>query len=1410
MQVLDAVLSMAPASPRYPMSLGCHGSMHQQGGAISPPGSVCATDCSPRGNSCGGSTGAWAHVWSGSGGVQPNAACAGFAGGGDVAGGAPGGVMSAPVMPLGSPINSCLGAAGNHSPCAGGISDLQASKELLLQHTLQEVETLRARAHHADEERRRCLEATRTLRGNIRIMGRVRPALGGEEDDIGCLRVMNRQQLEVLMEPRAQLTEQHFRHRRRSTGSSGGGFNQDSGAKTPGLGEADASTSSGGRNACLEPRTFFFDELFDSEADDEAIFSAVHDEVAAAVDGEAVCILAYGATGSGKTHTVSNLAERTARELERQAICLAQGGVRMEIVVQIVEIYNEQFRDLLAGEGTAEPPRLKLSVSSANPVLQSAASRTISTESGSGIAASLQEALRWGQAQRATSSTAVHGRSSRSHLVMTLFLTSSEAHHGTWHRSGKLSLVDLAGSERLKRSEAVGDQLREAQYINRSLSALADVIAAKERRGSHVPYRNSKLTLLLQDALGGQPECRTVIIVALPPTRLSLNDSLHSLQFSSRLTALSIPTVTRRSLPGVETGRLRRIPSASSPLAGVDESLGDELRTEVERLRSEMSQVCTQLDDCKTQLEEKDRQVEELLRQNAELKKSTEVFKRGHEQLFHGFAALGRRLQEVEATTLEDVHRAQDAAGNSANEDFEAACHFSSGVVNAAQPGWSFTNIAGDSSTTMPSFMEPSLHNTPGLASCSASKRTNPQSRSGTVLNRRTIQPVLRTSRSTSSAGGEPAPAVSAPKGGSANVAPGHRRDRQPRSTWRMGSLQPDGLDNGSVLEADGSKSRQQTPLSPRGGGGSARVSGGQALEVGGFVSGGAVSSTSKGPASGRTSRSPPAFRRMAGKPSNSPTRQPSPAGGVRRRAEGSPPRTSPSAANRQPPATARVTAPAVGIFRRNGMSATASSTSMFSNESGGLHAEGFNVPGAVSSRGLGGDIGMHGSLPFPAAPSSADAGDMQANQPMTSRSSPAPGRASATRRSPARGDGLTSSPHGRTVSPQRGGTVSPPPQRSVPVFAMSPRAGGVDDVWMGPSLHEEPLREQGTAALAAAVAACGFHGGASVQTPPRGGRGTSAASPAGGSPWQRSRSAGVQRSPADGQHVQPLAAPLPPRPRSTSAPRHNGSPHEYVVEVISPARARELAGDVQLDPDPAEANHRCGNADAQRRQSAFCPALLLRGAEYDAGHEAHEVHSDGGASVSVSSDEGAIRDRLKQSLQMKAAIPDGDVADKAGGRRAHATIGGSSSPLSPRGRTTAHSPPRGRSIPRAGCSTSGGHHVPAAGTREPHLPGPCSTAAAAAPPMNTPRSGDKYGTRSGGPVGGNGNLTSPRYAAAMAHTWRASQTMLAVGSPVRVPNQRGRVGSTTAAPPGQILSARVGGITPAIGGPRRRGAGVA
>lgn len=484
----------------------------------------------------------------------------------------------------------------------------------------------------------------------VRVVGRVRPTIGSEEDETYSLRVISGTQLEVLLKPRAALSDprgvpnERPRRRRtiggeRSPRTSFGCSHVDiDGTKPVQTDVVAALAAQVPARLLAESRTFSFDTLFDGTATDDEVFGSVQDEIAAAVHGETVAIFAYGTTGSGKTHTVTNLAERTAKELEKEAARLQEVNIKLEILVQIVEIYNDQLRDLMRQDASQEPPRIRMQ--NGRCALQGTTLWQISNDGAGGtggIAGRLQDALRFGQAQRATSATAMHRSSSRSHLVMTLYLAVTNALTGSQQMLGRLSLVDLAGSERLKSSQASGHQLTEAQHINRSLSALADVVAARERASNYVPYRNSKLTYLLQDALGGQSQSRTVIIVNLRPTRC-LGETLHSLQFSSRLMSIS-STVSVALVPIEEEeeeelsllGSREGLPRGplSSELRELRElaELRIQLR-ETELLRAQLEERDNHLEERDQQIEDKDQRIEELERLLEERNRLTEVLER--------------------------------------------------------------------------------------------------------------------------------------------------------------------------------------------------------------------------------------------------------------------------------------------------------------------------------------------------------------------------------------------------------------------------------------------------------------------------------------------------------------------------------------------------------------------------------------------------------------------------------------------------------------------------------------------------------------------------------------------------------------------------------------------------------------
>ncbi|XP_021742486.1 kinesin-like protein KIN-14S [Chenopodium quinoa] len=279
-------------------------------------------------------------------------------------------------------------------------------------------------------------------------------------------------------------------------------------------------------------KQFKFDHVFGPQADQEEVFAQTSPIVTSVLDGYNVCIFAYGQTGTGKTFTMEGTPEnrgvnyRTLEELFRIAN-QRSGTVKYELFVSMLEVYNEKIRDLLV-ENTSEPPK-KLEIKQAPEGTQEIPGLVEAHVYGTD---EVWELLKTGSRVRSVGSTNANEFSSRSHCLLRITVKGENLMNGQRTKSN-LWLVDLAGSERVGRIEVEGERLKESQFINKSLSALGDVISALATKTNHVPYRNSKLTHMLQSSLGG--DCKTLMFVQISPSDADVGETLCSLNFASRV-----------------------------------------------------------------------------------------------------------------------------------------------------------------------------------------------------------------------------------------------------------------------------------------------------------------------------------------------------------------------------------------------------------------------------------------------------------------------------------------------------------------------------------------------------------------------------------------------------------------------------------------------------------------------------------------------------------------------------------------------------------------------------------------------------------------------------------------------------------------------------------------------------------
>nr|KAG5697355.1 hypothetical protein BaRGS_004081 [Batillaria attramentaria] len=265
-------------------------------------------------------------------------------------------------------------------------------------------------------------------------------------------------------------------------------------------------------------KEFQYDQVFMEDSTQEKVFEDTNNLIQSAVDGYNVCIFAYGQTGSGKTFTMigdrdGNFPGIAPRAFTRIFEMAEENKAKFDLRVTtyMLELYNDKLIDLFAKPGSYDEDKLDIKKDKKGMVFVHGAV-VKSAKNAKELNALFEEEM--------------NAESSRSHLVIGIVMESTSKATGTVLK-GKLSLVDLAGSERVGKTGATAEQLKEAMSINKSLSALGDVISALSSEQSFIPYRNNKLTMLMQDSLGGN--AKTLMFVNISPADYNADETVISL-----------------------------------------------------------------------------------------------------------------------------------------------------------------------------------------------------------------------------------------------------------------------------------------------------------------------------------------------------------------------------------------------------------------------------------------------------------------------------------------------------------------------------------------------------------------------------------------------------------------------------------------------------------------------------------------------------------------------------------------------------------------------------------------------------------------------------------------------------------------------------------------------------------------
>lgn len=308
---------------------------------------------------------------------------------------------------------------------------------------------------------------------------------------------------------------------------------------------------------CIRQSTlsFEFDYAFSPSSTQTEVFTQVKPIIQSFMDGYNVCIFAYGQTGSGKTYTMEGPLDDPGVNMRALTELFGIAQARQKetaytFTVSYLEIYNENVIDLL-GEGRKKDQKsLAVHLNDAKEISVAGL-----TEMHVDNVVDVAEIMAKGAQNRAVGSHNFNEHSSRSHSILTVRMRGTDQ-KGAVH--SKLHLIDLAGSERVGKTGAANERLKEAQNINRSLSALGDVIGAlseTKKKSNHVPYRNSKLTFILQDSLSGNS--KVLMFSNFSPASYNVSETCCTLSFALRCRAVELGQAKKGS-ESAEMVKLKR------------------------------------------------------------------------------------------------------------------------------------------------------------------------------------------------------------------------------------------------------------------------------------------------------------------------------------------------------------------------------------------------------------------------------------------------------------------------------------------------------------------------------------------------------------------------------------------------------------------------------------------------------------------------------------------------------------------------------------------------------------------------------------------------------------------------------------------------------------------------------------